>query len=195
MKINKSSNNKKIIILVIVCFLFIVGTLAFVYLSSRDTHREDNQSSNKSSSSKNSQSKSSDPSKDTTDQVSSSESDTEAKKVPQNTDQPEPAPVDKETGKKQLQVVTSHNINADNLYIRGGINTIAYDGACYASLTGPAGQVIKKETTLLQNASTTDCKTIAIPLSELSEGDWKYSLNYISTNAEGSSGEQVAEIR
>lgn len=195
MKINKSSNNKKIIMLVIISFLFIVGTLASVYLFSRDTPREDHQSSNKPSSSRNNQNKSTDSSKDTADQVSSSESDTEAKKVPQNTDQPAPAPVDEETGKKQLQVVASYNINSDNLYIRGGINTIAYDGSCYASLAGPAGQVIKKETTLLQNASTTDCKTIVIPLSELSQGSWKYSLNYTSTNAEGSSGEQVAEIR
>lgn len=112
------------------------------------------------------------------------------------TDQPAPKGTNDQTGKQQLQMTASHNMDSDTLYIRGGINnSVVYDGVCSASLTGPNQKNLNKPTTLLQNAATTDCKTIKIPLSELSVGTWKYKLTYSSATSEGSSNENTFEIK
>ena len=112
-----------------------------------------------------------------------------------NTDQPLPPTSSSETGRLTVSMSTSSTIADGIVYIRGGIdNSVVFNGNCYALLIGPNGQLIRKDTELLQNASTTDCKTIQINISELSKGSWKYSLNYSSENEEGSSGESSFDI-
>lgn len=109
---------------------------------------------------------------------------------PGNTDTPTPVVIDKNSGKGVLQMTTSYDIADDKIYIRGGINnSVEYDGICYAELTAPDGKAINKQTTLLQNSATTDCKTISIPLSDLSPGKWSYTLNYTSDNSTGKTDE------
>lgn len=112
-----------------------------------------------------------------------------------NTDQPLPPAKDVATGKLTASVSTSNSIADEIVYIRGGIdNSVVFTGSCYAQLNGPNGQSIRKDTELLQNASTTDCRTIQIKVSDLSQGRWKYTLNYISENMEGSSSETSFDI-
>ena len=113
-----------------------------------------------------------------------------------NTDPQAPTSKNEETGKTTVSVVTSSNISNGTVYIRGGVNnTVSTDGTCYAQLIGPNGITIRKQTTLLQGASTTDCKTIQIPVSELAPGSWSYTLNYSSTSTEGVSNEDTFIIR
>lgn len=104
-----------------------------------------------------------------------------------NTDTPAEPPSTTGTSKQQVQVTASENITNGILFIRGGINYPMNEGNCYALLSNPIGQVIRKETSLLQNPSSTDCKTISIPISELSPGQWSIILHYTSKNYEGSS--------
>ncbi len=107
-----------------------------------------------------------------------------------------PAVTEDQTGKQQVAMVASYDTSGDTVYIRGGINNSAvYDGECSAELTGPNGKTIHKATSLLQNAATTDCKTIQIPTSDLSSGIWKYKLVYTSATTEGSSSEGTFEIK
>lgn len=103
-----------------------------------------------------------------------------------NTDTPIPTTSTGSSGKKSLQMVTSVDITGSDVYIRGGINNaVVQNGICFARLTGPNGESIRKDTTLLQNASTTDCKTITLKTSELSSGIWSVTLNYSSSESEG----------
>lgn len=117
------------------------------------------------------------------------------KETQNNTDTPAPITTDENTGKSVVQMVSSFDISRDTLYIRGGINnSVEYEGSCFVELTSPDGKIIKKETTLLQNSATTDCKTISIPISELSSGHWKFTLNYISNNKIGKTSEGSFDI-
>lgn len=119
----------------------------------------------------------------------------ESKVTHNNTDTPAPVTTDPNSGKSTVQMVASFDISNDTLYLRGGINnSVEYNGTCYAELVAPNGEVIKKETSLLQNSATTDCKTISIPLTELQTGHWKFSLNYISDNKIGKTNESSFDI-
>jgi hypothetical protein len=103
-----------------------------------------------------------------------------------NTDTPATPSTNESTGKAIAEMVASADISNGIIYIRGGINNLSVsDGSCYAQLTGPNSESIKKTTTLLQNPSSTDCKTISINSNELSKGQWRFTLNYSSNNAEG----------
>ena len=73
-------------------------------------------------------------------------------------------------------------------------NSVEYNGTCYAQLIGPNSESVRKDTALLQNAATTDCKTIQINTSELVNGTWKITLNYSSTDTEGASSEISIKI-
>lgn len=108
-------------------------------------------------------------------------------KVAPNADRP-PVPKDtNESQQKNVIVTASVDKSEGTIYLRGGINYPVKDGECYAILTGPSGQTIRKDTTLLQNPMTTDCKTIAVPLSELSPGGWSFILRYNSETYKGAS--------
>lgn len=102
-----------------------------------------------------------------------------------NSDKPPALTNDTNTGKQQVQMASSYNISEGTVYIRGGINYPVGDGSCYAVLSGPSGQSIRKDTTLLQNPASTDCKTIAIPTGELSSGKWMFTLHFTSDSYSG----------
>jgi flagellar basal body-associated protein FliL len=104
-----------------------------------------------------------------------------------NSDQPAENEIDESSGKRLIPVVASVNVDGSQIYIRGGVNTPETDGTCYAELIGPNSQKIRKDTTLLPSVSTTDCKTIIIPTSELSAGKWSFTLNFTSNSAKGGS--------
>lgn len=110
------------------------------------------------------------------------------KKQAPNTD-PAPSPSPTETNKQAVQMYASVDKTAGTVNVRGGVNYPVVDGKCFALLTGPANQVIRKDTTLLQNPASTDCKTIQIPVGELGAGKWSAVLKYSSDKYEGSSNE------
>jgi len=111
-----------------------------------------------------------------------------------NSDKPPTPTSDPGTNKQQVQMVASYSISSNTLYIRGGINYPVSDGNCYAILTGPSGQSIRKDTVLLQNPASTDCKTISVSLTDLTSGKWTFTLNYTSDNYEGVSSENSFSI-
>lgn len=117
-----------------------------------------------------------------------------SKQVAPNSDRPASPTANGPSGKKQVQMTTSSNVANDTVYIRGGVNYPVSTGSCYALLRGSSGRTIRKDTSLLQNPATTDCKTISIPISDLSSGKWTYTLNYSSDNYEGMSSEASFSI-
>ena len=107
--------------------------------------------------------------------------------TPPNSDRAEALPTNEATGKLSIPVVASSVVDGSIVYIRGGLNVMRSTGTCVAQLKGPDSEIIRKDTTLLPNASTTDCRTISIPVSELSSGRWTFTLNYSDVDAEGES--------
>jgi len=105
-----------------------------------------------------------------------------------NTDKPsEPEVVDPATNKQQVQLEASSDKSSGTLFIRGGVNYPVSGGHCFATLTGPAGQTLTKETPVLPGPASTDCQTISIPLSELASGNWSFKLQYESDKYIGAS--------
>lgn len=170
----KTTTTKKIILFLLLACLITLGALAYFQLQNKQPSEN-----NKDSTITNDSSKVGDhPPKNPTD-----------KETAPNTDHPTPISVD-DSGKKMVQIVASTDSTEDAIYIRGGINNASvHEGDCFAQLTGPQGESIRKNTSLLQNATTTDCKTIVINKTELSQGEWRATLNYLSSDTKGVSNE------
>ena len=106
-----------------------------------------------------------------------------------NTDTPAKPSTTPNSDKKQVQMVASVDQSNDTVFIRGGVNYPVTGGSCYAQLVGPSGQSIRKDSVVLSNPASTDCKTIPVPASELESGKWTFTLNYTSDEYEGVSNE------
>lgn len=106
-----------------------------------------------------------------------------------NTDTPSEPTTAPESDTKQVQMVASVDQSNGTVFIRGGVNYPVTGGSCYAQLTGPSGQSVRKDSVVLSNPSSADCKTIIIPESELASGEWTFTLNYTSDEYEGVSDE------
>lgn len=189
MKIKKSKNtNKKIIIAIVIIALIALPIGYFIW--------KNHQSQNSESDTKQDNAIIDKQTKSDKEQLKNLEDNPSSKNQAPNTDQPAPITTNQETGKKQVQMMSSHDIDTTTVYIRGGINnSVEYDGTCAAELTGPNGEKLQKPTTLLQNAATTDCKTISINKNELVKGTWKYKLTYSSNTTGGQSNENTFEIK
>ena len=181
MKIQKmQKSRKKIATAVIIAVIFILGIAAMYYYLNRASSDKTTTGTN-----------------DTSDSIHTSDNEQaqklqdtpETKQQAPNTDKPAAPTTSKESAKKQVQLTASTNTADGMVYVRGGVNYPVSDGSCYALLTGPTGQSIRKGTTILQNAASTDCKTISIPVSELSPGKWVFVLHYTSDIYEGASNE------
>ena len=185
MKIKNKKNKKKVIIIsIVVIILIAVSASAYYFINKNSENNSQNNNVNTAKKSKSDKQ-----------QAKDLEENPEYKETKTNTDTPAPVTTDESTGKKTVQMVASVNISNGILYIRGGINnSVEYSGTCYAQLTGPSGESLRKDTTLLQSAATTDCKTIQVDTSELTDGSWKLVLKYSSNDTEGESSEVSFEI-
>lgn len=190
MKINRSRRSKKPLLITIIALVLALGIGGLAWAATQN-----NQHDKKDDSSTKNEDKSTNSKDATKDESSADQSnDDETKITPQNTDQtPTPTPAPGQT-RAQVGIVSTVNVSGGVVYIRGGLNAQSASGTCYAQLTGPQGSVIRKDTSLLQNASTTDCKTIQIPTSQLTKGTWSYTLNFESDQLEGASGAQSFTI-
>ncbi len=172
MRIKKDRSSKKKKLLTVAVVLIILA-LAAVFLYYR-VIKEDVPIVNKSSDQQ---------------QASKLRKDPEKKETNSNSDKPaSPTPTDS-SNKKQVQMTASTDTASGMVFIRGGVNYPVTGGSCYAQLSGPSGQTIRKDTTILRNPASTDCKTISIPTSNLAPGKWMFTLHYISDDYEGVSDE------
>lgn len=190
MKIKNKKDNKKTIVAILIVVLLVACATAF-YVYAKSTPKNESEPSLSSSDTSTEKS-----SKNTASPTDNNQPYPEDEKDKTNTDPQAPTSTDTQTGKTTVSIVSSVTVSDGFVYIRGGINnTVDTSGTCFALLKSQSGATIKKDTTLLPSASTTDCKTIKIPLSELSTGKWTYTLNYSSTNTEGISSENTFNIQ
>lgn len=116
----------------------------------------------------------------------------EDKETTPNTDKA-PAPEDNTASEISL-TASARQVDA-TIYLRGGANILLpAEGTCYALLKNASNQTIRKDTELLNSASTTDCKTIAIQASDLATGSWTYTLYYESSTIKGVSQDVTFEV-
>ena len=160
MKVKNKKNNKKRVIISSIVVVILVAASASAYYFMNKNSEDNDLKKNSATTAKKSESDEQ--------QAKELEENPEYKETKTNTDTPAPITTNESTGKKTVQMVASANISSGILYIRGGINnSVEYSGTCYAQLTGPNGESVRKDTTLLQSAATTDCKTIQVNTSEL----------------------------
>lgn len=178
MQIKRSSKiNKPLVAFIAIALLGLVAFLIywFVYKPMNDSSRANNQSNEQNTDDR---------------QAKNLQENPDAKNEAPNADKPTaPTKTDETTGKKQVPMTASADASDGMVFIRGGANYPVTGGSCYAQLSGPSGQSIRKDTTILQNPASTDCKTIQIPVSELSSGKWTAILHYTSNDYEGASSE------
>lgn len=180
----KIKKNKKLLITVVVCvgIALVLGVLYYLHNTNNSTEHQEKiaieQSKDYSASTKD----------------SSESNNQDQKTTVTNSDPQAQTAVDQNSGKTVVSVVTSVDVAENVVYIRGGINNMLSEGTCKAFLKHSSGKTVEKETSILVNASTIDCKTIQIPASELLPGVWTYTLKYISNTAEGSSSENSFQI-
>jgi hypothetical protein len=102
-----------------------------------------------------------------------------------------------ENNKKAVTpVVTSAYVSNGTVSVRGFVTgTIETNGSCNFVFS-KNGQTVTKTSAVVANASTTDCKPLNFPASELPSGtsDWKVKLQYSSSTAEGTSTEQTLTV-
>lgn len=189
MKTKQTRNRKNVIIITAAIITLVISGSAMAYQVSQN-----NDSSSEPSSPSSKTSKKASSTKDLTGDTDSPTA--ESNKSNTNSDPQATTSTDSSTGKTIVSVVSSVNVSDGVVYIRGGINNVVdTDGACYALLKGPSGNSIRKDTTLLPNSSTSDCKTIQIKTGELTSGTWTYTLNYSSNTEEGVSSEGTFNIQ
>ncbi len=168
--------NKPVLAIVAILLLGLVAAsaYAFVLKPQNDTSTDTAKSENKSSDEQ---------------QPETIETTPEDKVTTPNTDTPSTPTTNSGSTKQQVQMVASVDQSNGSVYIRGGVNYPVSGGSCFAQLSGPSNKSIRKESSVLPNPASTDCKTIIIPASELSSGKWTFTLNYTSDEYEGVSSE------
>lgn len=181
MKIKKQEKSRKKIVLPVVALLLVSIVATIVFLAQKDhTNKTPTTQSTTPQ-----QTKTPEPTRVTP----------EDKKSAPNTDSQTTLPKENSTN-SSIALTVSSNISGNSLYIRGGIDgSIVTEGQCYALLSGPNGESIRKDTVLLQNPSTTDCKTIVIDTGSLKPGKWKITLHYELNSTRGVSNETTIEIK
>jgi hypothetical protein len=96
------------------------------------------------------------------------------------------------SGKRAVNVSLSYaDIRNGTVTASGGVTNITEDnGTCTYSFVNGSLVVTKTSTTLVNPTSTT-CKTVSFPSTELSSnGTWKVTLSYSSTISEGTSNQK-----
>lgn len=175
MQIKRNNSSKKKLSVIIIAALLILGCVA-VFLYVRLNHSAvDSKPAKEISSDKQ--------------QAKNLQNDADNKNKTPNTDEPATPTTPTTSSKKVVQVTSSTDMSDGMVFIRGGIDYPLTDGNCYAQLSGPSNQSIRKDTTILKGPSSTDCKTISIPVAELAPGKWTFTLHYASDGYEGVSNE------
>lgn len=106
------------------------------------------------------------------------------------TDRPSEPAVDEKTNLQKANVVlTNAGYTDDSVSASGFVsNIVEQTGSCkYVFTSGE--RVIEKSSGTLVNSSSTTCKTVEFPKSELGAGPWKVHIVYSSDMAYGKSNE------
>lgn len=113
-----------------------------------------------------------------------------SKKVENNQKDTPPQPDTNSTTGKQVANVMVTNVGVFNGTVSASgfaTNVSESDGTCEFVFNGP-GNTVTKTSPTMQNPTSTSCKTVSFPASELTaDGTWTVYINYFSLLSEGKS--------
>ena len=96
-----------------------------------------------------------------------------------------------EDGKQQVNVLlTNAGIFNGQVSAGGMVTNSVEDGGTCTFVFKNGTQEISKTTETMTNSTSTSCKTVAFPASELSDGSWKVFIKYDSNTSIGTSNEK-----
>lgn len=191
MKIKTTKNNsKKILILVA---LVIIASVCFglFYVFSQNNRNQTNQEINisKESSEKSSNSNNANKSQSSDEITTNNE-----KNLSTNSDTPQSPVKNSDNSKYSVKISTHIDSTAESISIRGLIDLSIEYGFCDIILTSPKGVSETKQTEILMSPTTSSCKTLTLPKSNLEKGTWKYKIKYETSEITGESNENTFEV-
>ena len=105
------------------------------------------------------------------------------------TDTPVTPDVDKQTGKRPAAVLlTNTGIVDGNVSASGFVTNLSESGGSCEYVFTQGAKEVRKNSVTFTNPTSTTCKTVNFPVSELSSsGVWKVQLIYTSSDSQGTS--------
>lgn len=88
-------------------------------------------------------------------------------------------------------IITAAEQSSGQLVIRSLIQTVSNEGTCTLTLQKTDGTTVTKTAGVQASASSSTCKGFDVPVSELSPGEWRITVNYKSESLEGAAGHTV----
>lgn len=106
---------------------------------------------------------------------------------------PSPAPTPSTDGSKPTIgfEITAANQNGNTLNIRTLLQTLSSTGTCTLTMTGPSGKTYTATAETQTGPSTSTCKGFDIPISTLSAGVWKITIQFENASVKGSASREV----
>jgi hypothetical protein len=113
-----------------------------------------------------------------------------------NSDRPEAAVVDEETGKAMVDVLlTSWGVSGDRVGASGMVsNSLDMSGSCSYVFSGPDGASVGRVVGVLESPSSVVCESVNIGVGEFTGGKWTVKLSYSSDYSVGESESHEFEI-
>lgn len=113
------------------------------------------------------------------------------KKMENQSDTPDQPPIDASNNKQSVSaIITGSGMYDGKVEVRGFVsNSVEQSGTCQYTFI-KSNEVIRKETSVLTNPTSTTCKTLVFDANELSSGTWLVSLQYTSDISYGKSDAQ-----
>lgn len=113
-------------------------------------------------------------------------------KVQSGSDQPpEPKPIDGSSKSTVDTEITATTQDRTTFHIRTLIQAVVSTGTCSLAMSGPAGATYTAQADVQASSTSSTCKGFDIPLSELSSGNWRITINFNNDSLTGSSTKNV----
>lgn len=189
MKINKRSNGKRklLIILSIVLVLLVSSIAAAVFAKLGPFEPQPNTTT------------SADLDKPTNEQIKAGESikknsiDNNSKGTSNGSDPlPSPTPPSTPGGKSTVGMdISAANQDSGVLYVRSLIQVITSSGSCQLKMSGPGGKTYSASSAVQAVSSSSTCEGFNVPVSSLSPGNWAIDLSFSDGSYTASTSKEV----
>ena len=186
MKITQSNSTKRnvLISLVVILFLGALGTAAAYYYKVGPFKPSVNNSTNLDKPSDDELKAGSDTKQQTVDSD-------ENKNQPGSDPAQAPQPIENSNKKSVHAEITAANQDESLLHIRTLIQTVASNGMCSLTMTGPQGKTYTSTAVVQPLPSSSTCRGFDVPLEKLSSGSWAIKVDFNNDDLTASASKEV----
>lgn len=104
---------------------------------------------------------------------------------------PEPKPLAGGSKSEVAIIVSAINQNGDMLQIRALIQAVVSDGDCKLNGTSVSGKTVQKIAGIQPQPSTSTCQGFDIPINELSQDKWYFTISFENSSLKGSVSKEL----